>query len=104
MSVLSSKINKENSEAYIFKEAALQTKDRTNLQPDLVIVNQGRAREDGGNLLQVKRGHILPVELGSRGAILKATNEGTSPPHNHRPKHNYHCFLNCFKRLHPIIP
>jgi len=95
MSVLASRINKLNSEAYVLKEAALQTKERINLKPDLVIVNQGRVHEDGGNLLQVKRGHILPVVLGSRSAVLKATIEGTSSSQNHRPQHNYHYFLNC---------
>ena len=97
MSVLASKITKEKSEAHIFKEAALQTTGRFNLKPDLVIVNQGRVHEDGGNfedgrrsmidkytlllqvlgnLLQVIRGHLFPTVLGSRGAILKATTEG----------------------------
>jgi hypothetical protein len=42
MSVSASRINKESSEAYIFKEAALQTTEIINLKPDLVIVNQGR--------------------------------------------------------------
>jgi hypothetical protein len=104
MSVLASRTNKGNSEAYIFKEAALQTTERINLKLDLVTVNQGRVHEDEGNLLQVKRGYLLPIVLGSRGAILKATTEGTSSPHNHRPKHNYHYFLNCPKKLHPTIP
>jgi len=104
MSVSALRINKQNSEAYIFKEAALQTTVRINLKPDLVIANQGRVHEDGRNLHQVKRGHLLPIALGSRGAILKPTTEGTSSPHNHRPKHNYHYFLNCPKKLHPTIP
>jgi len=88
---------------YIFKEAALQTKDRINLKPDLVILHQGRVHGDGGNLLQVKRGYFLPIVLGSRGANLKATTEGTSSPHNYRPQHNCHYFLNSPKKLHPTI-
>lgn len=78
MSVLASRINKQSSEAYIFKEGALHTTKRINLKPDFVIVNQGRVHEDGANLVQVKRGHLLPIVFGTSGAILKATNEGTS--------------------------
>jgi hypothetical protein len=55
VSVLASRINK-NSKAYIFKEAALQTKERINLKPDVMIVNQGRVHEDGGTCSRSKEG------------------------------------------------
>jgi hypothetical protein len=45
----------QRSTAHIFREAALQTADRFNVKPGLVIVHQGRVHEDGGNLEDGRR-------------------------------------------------
>ncbi|GFG36028.1 hypothetical protein Cfor_01960 [Coptotermes formosanus] len=99
--IVSSRLAK-STDISIIEEATLQTPEGTNLKPDLVIVNQGRVHvvdvtvrhEDGGNLTEghrskiekysslletlagtigVRAGKVLPVVVGTRGALPEST-------------------------------